>query len=1200
MSLGSFYTVKDSANPGVPIALIAFTFQDGSQGLYCTHPLNSTEGGVAFPGTSLMPAGNYLARVSSQDLSAIQQRSPEGVDRMARITLHLSNADQFIWSNHEQAPAPGFRGARVVVAICMWQVGTSNFTTDSPTPFTGTCDMAFPEQGATVITVSATNNHNAATVKLPIFPIQPRCPHVFPVTAAQRQAAATDPSSQWYGCGYAPDATGTDPEDGGSAARGNYQSGTTPFADCNYTRSDCMQRMGNPAGTSVAPDGDIQHDTTGRSTATFAGVQWNPPVYYRYSKSYTQGKSLASFAYLNESIYGSYVPMLYGQQWVDVQAVNVVEDGNSTRFECVVTNGYVGSSSVYPGANGAILKVVFNGEEIPFQGSDPLYSWYWVTAGGKHGACNTLPGYSDSSRGYSALGDCYGSMAVIVIVVYRDLYDAQNGAPTVRVLAGGPKIRVFTSPTSSSLVSSSSPPWVLLDVLNRANWNYSEIDIQTFINAATFCNQSISYVNSSGATASHARFIAEFCLTSQVTAAEVIAGLLRSFNAYTTMSDAGLLQLFINQTLADSQPSPVTGSNYNTAISSVHASGSAGNGYVAYLLDESSVCEVQNGDEITFDIQGQGVPNVNTPNQISIQFQDRDNQYQTDSISQVDSGSVSRSGGVTGGGQPGGALTPEVLQQRGISSFDQAIRVINTYIAERQYGNEDDDARGTRVFTIGTTVKAAHLRTGHIIRFSWQQLGISNQLFRVIGKAPSTNYETIKLVIQWMNDVWYTDAYGQSPQQFQNQLIGANHSPRPWQPYSEAPISNLFGPTNYNFSLAQGYVTQADGSALAELIISGCPPVNKTSSVRAPLTAVQGNTASTGGSLAGGRTYMIVLCGIDANGLLTPPSKAITVAVPSGTNTNTISTGNIFWDPGTVGYVLFFGEDVYHCTFQSSDATHTPSSITITAKTNFYAYAPPDAAFSKFLVQVKQTIHAGIIGINVAAVATNQITLGGATLTNNLAGYTASIIGTANSTDPQKILDFSIVSNSGNVLTLATDPSSYVGVGDALVVRALGSIITSNTIGDANFLNAITNGGLGMIPNAEVGNLVRIWAGPGIGQIRRIVSNTDHVLTLDVPWDPNAMPTSASCWTVEEPTWKFANRTSRIVASDPAPATPPAIMGINVANYLNQQLLCQVVTEDATGNLGTSFLAPVREIWIFGSQGNIPSPSNPIIYASVP
>jgi hypothetical protein len=59
-------------------------------------------------------------------------------------------------------------------------------------------------------------------------------------------------------------------------------------------------------------------------------------------------------------------------------------------------------------------------------------------------------------------------------------------------------------------------------------------------------------------------------------------------------------------------------------------------------------------------------------------------------------------------------------------------------------------------------------------------------------------------------------------------------------------------------------------------------------------------------------------------------------------------------------------------------------------------------------------------------------------------------------------------------------------------------------------------------------------------------------------------------------------------------------MGINVANYLNQQLLCQVVTEDATGNLGTSFLAPVREIWIFGSQGNIPSPSNPIIYASVP
>jgi hypothetical protein len=347
----------------------------------------------------------------------------------------------------------------------------------------------------------------------------------------------------------------------------------------------------------------------------------------------------------------------------------------------------------------------------------------------------------------------------------------------------------------------------------------------------------------------------------------------------------------------------------------------------------------------------------------------------------------------------------------------------------------------------------------------------------------------------------------------------------------------------------------------------------------------------------------MIVCGIDANGLLTDCSKTITVVIPAGTNTNTVGTGTIFWAPGTVGYILFVGGDIFHCTFQQTDASHTPSSITITALTNELAFGPPDRAFHKFLVQVKREIHAGILGTTVASVAPNTIVLAGATITNNLAGATISVLGSAGSgTTPQKILDFAISSNSGNTLTLAVDPSPYVNVGDIVVVRSLASVVTANTIGCADFVNAITNSGLGLGTDSAVGFKVLIWSGPGIGQERRIIGNNATVLTLDQPWDANAMPVAGqSIFIVVDSTWRYSSDTDAMNVSNPNPTNPQTVVGVNVSNYLNQQLLVQVLSEDSTGTLGTSGIAAGRrEVWIFGNQGNIPAPGNPIIFASTP
>lgn len=1274
MGLGTVVSLKDLTNPPVPILLCAFTFQNGEQLLCCTHPLNPTEGGIAFPGTATMPAGNYLALVTQQTLRALQQRSPEGIDRVGTVKITLANANQLVWSNYEQSPGPGFRGATLQMAIVMWQVGTSSFSSDSPVRFTGTCDMAVPIHGGTLIAVSATNSHNMGTVMLPSVPIQPRCPHTFPETPLQRILGASDPSSTWYGCGYNPDqialivfaggggsgvnytatvsggavtaitlvsggsgyttaptatvygsttqdparvtctvsggvvtATlayggsgyGVDPEDFGDIRRGNLNAGV-PFTSCPYLRSGgdggCMARLGNSATITVAPDGDLMHDTTGRHTGRFAGVEWNPPQYYSYQRSYEQQKGLPSFSYLNQSVYSQYVPEVYGTQWISPPIANVIEDGNSVRFECILTRGYIGQSPAFNTQQGTIQQVIVNGEIVPlfsaqsvylydFWSVDPLFSWYWVTPGTRNGNANQLPGYANP--GHSALGDPYGGMAVIVVVIYRDLYSGNSGVPNVQVLLGGRQIAVFTAPNAYTMEYSSNPAWVLLDLLVRANWIYSEVNMASFIAAAAFCDNVINYTNATGTTSSHAQFIAEMAVVQRASASEILAGLLRSFNAYLTWDDNGLLVLNINQTLADQQGSPVAGSNYNTAVPSVTYAGVAANGYVAYSFDESNVNLLQPSSvSQQFDIEGVPQPNLQTPNQIFIQFQDRDNQYQSDSLGDVDSAAVARSGGGAGA-QLGGAVVPQTLQVRGISSFDQAIRISNTYIGERQYGNEADDARGTRAFTIGTTVKAEALRLGHLVFLSWQQLGISNQLFRVTSIAPGPNWETAKIGLAWHQDQWYTTAYGQSAAQYQNQVPIGGRAPRPWQPFTEAPVSSLFVASDYKFGIGQSYTTLAGGTALATLTLTGRLPVNSVSTVKAPLVQVQGTTATTGGTLNGGISYQIVLCALDSTGGISAPSKPINVVVPTGTTTNTIGTGLIYWQPGTVGYVIFAGADTYHVTYQGT-ATGTPSSLTLTSLPNFYAFAPPDKSFSRFLIQSKVEIHAGVLGTTVASVSTNTIVLSGATLTNNFAGTDVSVLATIGAAT-QKVLDFRINSNSGNTLTLATDPTGLVNVGDVVVVRTKATTVSSTTIGDVNFVNAITNAGAGLVVNGEVGNQVLIWAGPGIGQTRRIVSNTSTVLTLDSAWDPNATPTSASTFVIVTPAWTYSSETAPMISSVPDPASPSTIATINVTNYDGQSLIVGVVAEDPTGGLGTQFLMPMREIYITGNAGTAPS-----------
>lgn len=1265
-----------------PLLLAFFTFQAAGPPtlLVSTHPFDGVAG-PSFPGIGILPPGNYIGRIAQQDIDALQQRSQLGTDRIAKVALHLWDDDHFLWKNYcifsDGSAKYGFRGATVQLALVMWQAGTTNFSSDAPIQFVGTCDMEILQQGGSVLSVFANNSHNTATVKLPLFPIQNRCPKLFPTNAAQRLLAATDPTSPYYPCGYGPDQGGygnTGPANHTNAYGDVVTDGAGFFVSCDFTRSNgadatvgCMARLGNRATTSVAPDGDLMHDTSGRRTGAFAGVQWNPGTYYAIVKNYTSQSKIPAFSFLNQAVLGQYQNLLFGTQFVSAKLANVIESGNDTKMEAMICTGDIGT--------GGVLIVVVNGVELnKFSGPfsvDGSLGWKFgnvggmEATGGRQGAATQELGYNlrhGNTLVNSALGDPYGSIAMIEVVVYKDIFTG-FGVPTVQVLASGPElweylpilnisggvvtfannlpngdcagnppytVTIFGNTlsaananwqlsswsagppgtiiliggpggsgtggyvryqtgvnTSAGSIEKSNPAWVVLNILLMSNWQDTEFDLGTFSAAAVFCDAPISYVNAAGQTATHPRFKCQFSLEQRKTAAEVIAAVLRCFNGYLAWGPNGLLQLFINQTLADSQPVAITGSNYNTAVTSVHADGSAGTGHVAYSFEESNVARIGQGDNERPDLEFEQNATVMTPNEIYIQFQDEDNQFVLDSIGEIDAEAVARAGGAL---QPGGSLIPETLIVLGISNFDQAARIANVYMAERQRGNPANDPRGTITIKFGTTVRCEHLRVGHLVFFSWQALFIQRQLFRVIKISPSTDYQTARITISWVNEVWYEDLYGQAPQAFFN---GTNtnrpaRAPHPWQPFGEQPNSTIFDATEWNFHIAELDTVQQNGLLLVQLKIGGNLPIDQPNSAALPpLAPVQATTSNTGGSIPGGVRLFIQICGVDVNGNLSAASGTILAVIPAGTDTNTVTISNLGWSSQTAGYQLFAGYDHFSITHQQSATLgigSMPTSITVSDLPNKLAYGPPDLAAASVLLQAKLIIHSGIIGTIVESLTSTTITLGeqpASPLRNDLTDYKVMLIGRPGLNGGNlPIIDFTVSSNASYVLTVDRDPTGLLFVGDVITVCAQANIASSTTIGDANFVSAYGPAGVGP---EDASLLVRIIAGKGRYQIRTIasVSGDGTTYTLTRPW--STIPDATSRFIVEESTWPYGSPSTQINVSN---LSDQPVSYLNIDNYPGKPLLVMPILVDATGNLSANeHRSPFRIIWTFGAQG---------------
>jgi hypothetical protein len=1191
---------KDTPTPPRPLLLVSIAALDGDT-VYLATAANQSSTSVTYGGNT------YQCKLADSTIDAIQAMSQAGFDQIPSFTLQIADPDNSIWLTNAQAH--GWRGATATLTFVLYDIPTSAYSTDA-IQWQFLCEN--PTRKGANISLAATSKVNAQQIKIPTVNIQYRCPWNFPTTAAQRQDGADNPDSIYYRCGYSPDATG-------SNACGNYESGTTPFATCDFTRDSCTAR------------GMFTQDSSSRTTGRFGGVTWVAPTTFvgtQYTSGRTYHTNEPGYNQPNPAKYNAVIPWVYGTQWVNAMPLAPAADPNSLRFECIVCLGDVGDTG--------ILKVVCNRVEIPQGGSDALFTWRYINTGKRNGAVNT-------DAIFDGKGDPYGSICAIEVVIPAEL-GAPGSIPNVRVLVQGAKIRkayaiasasasggeitfTFTGinqdcagnpPFNVTVVgnsnpafngtfqlsnwtygppgtittlgvtatgsgtggfvfysnSSTNPVWHLADFLIKTGWELSAFNVQTFINAAAYCDTSINYTNLAGTATSHARWRSSFALESKLPVSQAITMLRRSCNMILHSSMEAGLSVYLEQTLADQQPSAVSGSNYSTAVASVTAGGASANGYLAYLFDESCI------DPDSFEITAE--PLNSTPNEFTIPFQDEDNQWQADSLKQTDTDALPSSGQ---------RELPQALEVLGPCNFDQAGRLANILLDKAQNGNPRLDHGGTIGFRFTTSMRAVHLATrpGYICGISWQALNLYGQLFRVLSAKPiGKDGRKWEIRGTWHEDSWYED----SPQQiavplYSNPFRGNTGGPPiPWKPDAVTTTSAdpvLAGAST--FALQQVLQNSGDGQPINSITVSGIRPINSLSAISAPLVPVQANTSTSAGSIPAG-TYVVQVFAIDSSNQYSQGSTLM--------NATLSATGEIIvpvtgWDSGTSKYEVFCGTSNFTLQSVAGPTSGTPSSITLTSLPVANSkYGPPDPSFFRFRFRAKpltqngswRTVAAGAMQVTAVNTGAKTITVGTASwTTNEWAGRTLALVSAKDTTASSPVFEDVVVSNTGTVLTMTSTPTA-VSVGDWVQVYAKATAATSSTITDSKWVNSVNASGL--TANAEKGNLVRIIAGTGAGQTATIASNTTTAITISGTWATT--PDSTSIFWIEAPQWTYDYEAAPITVAT-LDASPVAAGNIPVDNFLGRSVLIEALTEDQNGGFAPEYLAPLRSIYVPGAQG---------------
>ena len=606
--------------------------------------------------------------------------------------------------------------------------------------------------------------------------------------------------------------------------------------------------------TSCEERGMFSKDSSNRATRRFGGIEFVPAsILVRGAGEHS---SRVSNLVENEARYNDFVPMIHGTAWYQPPVVFARNDGNLTRLEVLLGMGEIQG----------VVKVVVNDIEIPLgvDGTNMTATgWYNVVSlGNRTGGFNL----NFTNTNGDPLGDPYGSMAYASVVVPSRIADGKR-LPNVRVLINGRKVSRFDDEANYvDEAFTANPAWIMLDLLRRSGWGLDELDLSSFSRAAAHCDGPVSTSDLHGTALTVSRYETNIVLRRRRSAAEILRGLRNAAALYLTYGLEGKLQLKLESKIAISQPQKPAGSN---------ATGQLLGGWPAYEFSESSILRRENGSA-AFRMSSR--TNADSPNRFTLEFQDAFNEYQQDSLSIVDIEDAERTG----------QDIAASINALGIPQFDQAARVIRLHL--------DKSLRGNLYAEFETSIKALGLRPGDLITITYAKEGFDRQLFRVQRIQPQSSFTTAVVTAQIHDENWYL---------------------RPGFPGSAARLSGTAG-LGIPRPLV-GTVLDIDGQpqfGVAELVtgdevslrVSFTPPGRpQPSAASRPLLGLTPDIETTGGTLAGSRSYYYAISALDGDGAESRISFIVRATINALTDTNVVRLANLSFSPNTTAFVVYRG-----------------------------------------------------------------------------------------------------------------------------------------------------------------------------------------------------------------------------------------------------------------------------------------------------
>lgn len=790
----------------------------------------------------------YEARVLRHNLFEIQSGGEQGIDAIAKVSIVLANADSH-FSQIERNT--GWKGSRVTIRFVFFDLKQGAAASDSRVLFRGVANA--PEEiTESTLRLTVSNSLNLQRLLLPEVRVQRRCPWKFPSTAAQREEAvhggARGKYSPFFRCGYSADmAEGT----------GN-QNGEHPYTGCDYTRARCEER------------GMFRQDSAERPTRRFGGIEFVPSG--TLVRSYGEKTFHVSEALENETRYNDFVPLVYGTVWYAPLIVFSKNDGNLTRLEALLGMGELQG----------VVKVLVNDIEIPPGSAGENMTatgWYNVfTPGSRTGGFN-----ADCSDGAgNPLGDPYGSMAAVSIVVPNRINDGRS-LPRIQVLVEGMKLaRYALDGTYLGESYSNNPAWVLLDLLQRCGWGLDEMDVPSFAQAAAYSEEPIQAHDLYGNPVMIPRFQCNLALRKRRSAADVARGIRNAARLFLTYTAGGLLELRVENTLALEQPNKPEWTNSVAPLNGGWPCYEFGDG----STEHSGILRRANG-EASIRMWSRSI--AETPNRVSLEFQDAFNDYQQDSLSLVDVEDALAAGQEI-------SLTLPVL---GVANFNQAARLAKFYL--------DKSITGNSYIEFESSVRAFGLKPGDLITVTYLKEGLERQPFRILKIAPGVNYRSAQITAQIHLDEWYSDdiAEGLGSSEGRRQQRGGIGLPHP---LSGAVLDPDGEP---QFEIAEKTVESTDGSTEVSLEVKFVAPQRPAlAGVGIPLVSLAVRISDSGGTLAGGQTLYYAVSALDSSGGESPLSFVVRAVIPAGTNTNAVTLLGMSFSQSTTGFNVYRGSSL--------------------------------------------------------------------------------------------------------------------------------------------------------------------------------------------------------------------------------------------------------------------------------------------------